>query len=58
MREFHRITTEHTAVVYENTGECRRYPEMGIPQSWRIFEIDPTVTPPSAFEAATVVVDP
>lgn len=58
MREFHRVTTQHLGVVYQNIGACRRYPETGIPQSWRIFEVDPAVTPDSAFQAASVVIDP
>jgi hypothetical protein len=56
--EYHRVSAQHVGTVYENTGACRRYPEIGIPQNWRIFEVSPTVTPTSAFETSTLVIDP
>jgi len=57
--EFHLTGAQHTATVYQSTStQCVRYPEIGIPQSWRIFDYDPTVVPTSAFVSASQITDP
>jgi len=57
VQEFHRVTTEHTAQKYQLTSACRPYPEGGSILD-RVYDVDPTATPMSAFQSTTVIVDP